>query len=213
MSLGHTSAHGTSDDGAAADDAIAVVGLACRLPGAADPEAFWRLLHEGRSAVATAPADRGFTEALIARTGPDAAARHGAFLSGVDRFDAEFFGMSPREAAAADPQQRLVLELAWEAMEDAGIRPATLRGSRTGVFVGAIADDYAALTLIGGPRSLGRHTLTGLNRGIIANRVSYTFGLHGPSLTVDTARSSARRWCPCPTRIRRARPGSHRRPG
>ncbi|WP_327292735.1 type I polyketide synthase [Streptomyces sp. NBC_01198] len=215
MSLGHTAAHATPDDTGTANtvdtteaadtsgpagtalgvdagsDAIAVIGLACRLPGAAGPAEFWHLLREGRSAVATAPAERGFTRTLIAETGPDAAARFGAFLADVGGFDADFFGMSPREAAAADPQQRLVLELAWEAMEDAGLRPAALRGSRTGVFVGAIADDYAALTRARGPRALGRHTLTGLNRGIIANRVSYTFDLHGPSLTVDTAQSSS----------------------
>ncbi|WUH89343.1 SDR family NAD(P)-dependent oxidoreductase [Streptomyces sp. NBC_00433] len=196
MSLGHTAAHATPDDAGAAQDpgaadAIAVIGLACRLPGAAGPEDFWRLLRDGRSAVATAPAERGFTTAVIAETGPDAAARFGAFLDDVSGFDAEFFGISPREAAATDPQHRLVLELAWEAMEEAGIRPASLRGSRTGVFVGTMADDYAALTRAAAPRSLGRFTLTGLNRGIIANRVSYTFDLHGPSLTVDTAQSSS----------------------
>lgn len=103
--------------------------------------------------------------------------QRGAFLDSIDRFDAEFFGISPREAAAMDPQQRLALELGWEALENAGVLPHSLHGSRTGVFVGAMGDDYAALTHRLGPPALGRHSLTGLNRGVIANRLSYTLGL------------------------------------
>ncbi|HEU5334139.1 MAG TPA: type I polyketide synthase, partial [Actinocrinis sp.] len=167
------------------DSMIAVVGLACRLPGAPDPGAFWRLLDEGRDAVGGAPAGRWQAAAA------SGAARRGAFLDRIDGFDPAFFGISPAEAAAMDPQQRLMLELGWEALEDAGIVPADLAGSGAGVFVGAIASDYAALVGRAGGAAIGRHTLPGLNRGLIANRVSYAFGLRGPSLTVDSAQSSA----------------------
>ncbi|MFE9423306.1 type I polyketide synthase [Kitasatospora sp. NPDC006697] len=162
-------------------DAVAVVGVACRLPGAADPGAFWHLLDGGRSAVGQVPAGR-----FPAGERP---VRAGGFLDQVDRFDHEFFGLSAAEAAAADPQQRLVLELAWEALEDAGLRPEQLRGGPAGVFVGAIGGDYA--TLVARAEAVGRHSLTGLNRGIIANRVSYALDLRGPSLTVDSAQSSS----------------------
>ncbi|MEU8150911.1 beta-ketoacyl synthase N-terminal-like domain-containing protein, partial [Nonomuraea sp. NPDC048901] len=153
---------------------IAIVGLACRLPGASDPEAFWRLLAEGGDAVTRAPEGRS--------------PARGGFLDEVDRFDAAFFGISPREAAEMDPQQRLLLELSWESLEEAGIVPATLTGRRVGVFMGAMAYDYAVLRHRAGP--LTRHTLTGLNRGLLANRISYALGLRGPSLAVDTAQSS-----------------------
>uniref|UniRef100_UPI0037DA4D27 beta-ketoacyl synthase N-terminal-like domain-containing protein n=1 Tax=Streptomyces cellostaticus TaxID=67285 RepID=UPI0037DA4D27 len=168
------------------DQAIAVIGLSCRFPGGAGPAEFWDLLRNGRDAVAEPPADRTHLAAI-----PDGSPRPGGFLPHVDTFDAEFFGISPREAAAMDPQQRLILELAWEALEDAGIVPATLAGTATGVFVGAIADDYAALTHAAGPAATSAHTVTGLHRGIIANRVSYVLGLQGPSIVVDTAQSSS----------------------
>ncbi|MEU7306176.1 SDR family NAD(P)-dependent oxidoreductase, partial [Streptomyces sp. NPDC007206] len=178
------------ESAAAPRDAIAVVGISCRFPQAPDPAAFWRLLIEGESAVTETPADR-----LDSLAAPDpatpAAPRRGGWLDHVDRFDAGFFGISPREAAAMDPQQRLVLELGWEALEEAAVVPGRLRGSRTGVFVGAIWDDYAALARRLGPEAVGRHTLSGLNRGIIANRLSYVLGLRGPSLTVDAGQSSS----------------------
>ncbi|MGW7311623.1 beta-ketoacyl [acyl carrier protein] synthase domain-containing protein, partial [Streptomyces sp. NPDC054835] len=119
--------------------------------------------------------------------------RHGGFLdwSTVTGFDAAFFGIGPREAAAMDPQQRLMLELGWEALQDARMIPGHVAGSRTGVFVGAIWDDYATLLRRQGPGSVGRHALTGLQRGVIANRLSYRLGLRGPSLTVDSAQSSS----------------------
>ncbi|MFJ6217177.1 SDR family NAD(P)-dependent oxidoreductase [Streptomyces sp. NPDC092296] len=158
---------------------IAVIGLACRLPKAPDPAAFWRLLTRGEDAVGPAPGDRG-------QAGAPA---RGAFLAEVDRFDAAFFGISPREAAAMDPQQRLLLELGWEALEEAGIVPGVLAGSRTSVFASAIWDDYAALHHRRGVP--GRHAVTGLHRGILANRLSYVLGLTGPSLTVDAAQSSS----------------------
>ncbi|MEV0537528.1 type I polyketide synthase [Kitasatospora sp. NPDC050463] len=160
-----------------AQDAVAVIGISCRLPGAPDPAAFWTLLREGRSGIGTS--DRWGTP------------QRGGFLDAVDEFDAAYFGIPPREAAAMDPRQRLVLELGVEAVEDAGIPLARLRGSTTGVFVGAIWDDYTTLTHTFGEEALTRHTMTGLHRGIIANRVSYALGLHGPSLTVDTGQSSS----------------------
>uniref|UniRef100_UPI00131DDF83 type I polyketide synthase n=1 Tax=Streptomyces sp. NRRL S-350 TaxID=1463902 RepID=UPI00131DDF83 len=167
------------------DDAIAVVGLSCRLPQAPDPAAFWRLLCEGVDAISDAPTDR-FGDTLAGRPGGRA-----GFLDRIDRFDAAFFGISPREAVTMDPQQRLMLELGWEALEDAGIVPAALAGTRTGVFVGAIWDDYATLLQRSGSRSLTQHTFTGVQRGVIANRVSYTLGLNGPSLTLDAGQSSS----------------------
>ncbi|MFE7515554.1 type I polyketide synthase, partial [Streptomyces sp. NPDC057540] len=168
------------------DRTVAVVGLSCRFPGGAGPAEFWNLLRNGRDALTEPPADRAH---LGVRD--DGSPRPGGFLPRVDAFDAEFFGISPREAAAMDPQQRLVLELAWEALEDAGIVPAALAGSATGVFVGAIADDYAAVTHAAGPEATSAHTVTGLHRGIIANRVSYALGLQGPSMVIDSAQSSS----------------------
>ncbi|GAA0952513.1 type I polyketide synthase [Actinocorallia libanotica] len=162
---------------------VAVIGVACRLPGAPDPAALWNLLAEGRSAIRETPRERA-----TALEPGHPGTRFGGYLEDIAGFDTEFFGISPLEAAATDPQQRLVLELAWEALEDAGIVPATLRDTATGVFVGAIADEYAVLSRTSEP---GRHTLTGTTRGIIANRVSYTLGLTGPSIAVDTAQSSS----------------------
>ncbi|MFE4612983.1 beta-ketoacyl synthase N-terminal-like domain-containing protein, partial [Streptomyces niveus] len=177
-----------------AETPIAVVGLACRLPGAPDPATFWSNLRDGVDAVTTTPADRWDADDFYDADGDapgKVPTRRGGYLDQVDRFDAAFFGISPREAAAMDPQQRLVLELAWEALENAGIVPDSLRGSRTGVYVGAIWDDYATLLHQHGPEHIGRHTVTGLHRSIIANRVSYLLGLHGPSLAVDTGQSSS----------------------
>ncbi|MFP3991525.1 beta-ketoacyl synthase N-terminal-like domain-containing protein, partial [Streptomyces sp. E11-3] len=169
----------------AESEPIAVIGMSCRLPGASGPAAFWELLTEGSSAITEAPPGRW--DGSEAETGPV----RGGFLGGADEFDAAFFGISPREAAAMDPQQRLVLELAWEALEDSGIVPATLRGSRTAVFVGTLRDDYTNLLYLHGTDAVTQHTMTGVNRGIIANRVSYYLGLRGPSLTVDAAQSSS----------------------
>ncbi|MEU3251207.1 beta-ketoacyl synthase N-terminal-like domain-containing protein [Streptomyces sp. NPDC006997] len=161
----------------AVGEPIAVVGMACRLPGADTPDAYWSLLSEGREAVGDPVPGR--TERR----------RRAAFLPQVDRFDAAFFGISPAEAAAMDPQQRLVLELAWEALEQARIVPAALEGSQAGVFVGAITGDYALLHDRAGGG--GRHDVTGTHRSLIANRVSHLLGLRGPSLTVDSGQSSS----------------------
>ncbi|WP_159058940.1 type I polyketide synthase, partial [Streptomyces caeruleatus] len=170
-------------DGKADAGEIAVVGLSCRLPKAAGPAEFWRLLRDGVDAIGEAPHDRW--------VGDTHSPRRGGFLDQIDHFDADFFGISPKEAVAMDPRQRLLLELSWEALEDTRIVPATLRGSRTGVFVGAMGDDYAVLMGRLGQETIGQHTLTGSSRAIIANRVSRFLGLRGPSLTVDTAQSSS----------------------
>ncbi|GAA0440340.1 hypothetical protein Acor_12860 [Acrocarpospora corrugata] len=158
---------------------VAVVGLSCRLPQADTPERFWRLLRDGVDAVTAPPAGR-WPDAETPGRG------RGGFVDDVDRFDAAFFGISPHEAAAMDPQQRLVLELAWEALENARVAPTALRDAAAGVFIGAISNDHAAL--LGEP---GRHTYTGANRAMIANRVSYFLGLRGPSLTLDAGQSSS----------------------
>ncbi|WP_325116457.1 type I polyketide synthase [Streptomyces sp. GMR22] len=155
------------------------------MPGASTPDEFRQLLRNGESAITEIPADRYADELR------DAGIRFGGFVERAAEFDPEFFGISPREARAMDPQQRLALELCWEALENAGLVPARLDGSRTGVFIGAIADDYAALVHRGEPAAITQHTLTGLNRGIIANRVSYALGLRGPSVAVDTGQSSS----------------------
>ncbi|MGH2872989.1 MAG: polyketide synthase, partial [Solirubrobacteraceae bacterium] len=168
---------------------MAVIGLACRLPGAANPDELWELLRAGRDAIADIPAERlallgvGSAEALAPGL------RHGGFVAQVDRFDARFFGISPREAAAMDPQQRLALELGWEALEDAGIVPGTLAGSRSAVYVGAIASDYAELVASAAGDAVPRQAFTGTQRSIIANRISYFLGLGGPSMAVDTGQS------------------------
>ncbi|MGA4844508.1 type I polyketide synthase [Streptomyces sp. G45] len=170
------------------------MGVSCRLPRAADPRAFWELLREGRSGITDVPESRWDARRLL---DPDPAApgrittTRGGYLDDVAGFDADFFGIAPSEAAMMDPQQRLMLELGWEALEDAGIVPADLAGSRTGVFVGAIWDDYALRLYKHGVQRVNHHSVTGLHRGIIANRLSYTLGLQGPSLAVDAAQSSS----------------------
>nr|ALD82521.1 polyketide synthase [Nannocystis sp. MB1016] len=172
---------------------IAIVGMACRIPRAPDVAAFWRLLHDGIDAIGEVPAERGW-DALLAGRGVSPAeqsvVRRGAFLARIDGFDPMFFGISPREAAEMDPQQRLMLELAWEALEDGGIAPRSLTGTATGVFAGAIWADYEDLLYRRGAAALGPYTVTGSHYSIIANRISYVLGLQGPSLTIDSACSS-----------------------
>ncbi len=162
---------------------IAVIGIGCRFPGADGPDAFWTLLREGRDAIGEVPAGR---RAIVAF---DEGAR-GGFLERVDEFDADFFGLSPREATPMDPQQRLLLEVAWEALEDAGQAPERLAGSATGVFVGIATNDYGRLG--GGDDQPGEvYRITGNAASIAANRVSYLFDFRGPSLAIDTACSSS----------------------
>ncbi|WP_328432110.1 thioester reductase domain-containing protein [Streptomyces sp. NBC_00453] len=175
---------------------IAVVGVGCRFPGSGGGvEGFWDLLTRGGSGVGLVPGDRWDVEAFF-DADPEVPgrtyARHGGFVDGVREFDAGLFGIPPREAVRVDPQHRLVLEVVWEALEHAGVAPDSLRGSRTGVFVGMGGSDYERLTASGGDVSgLDGYTATGGALNFAANRVSYVLGLEGPSLVVDTACSSS----------------------
>ena len=172
---------------------IAVVGLACRLPGAPDAEAYWHLLDEGGDAIREVPKSRWRLDDYY-DPDPDRPSkmhtRWGGFLEQVDRFDADFFGIPPAEASQVDPQQRLMLELAWEALEDAGIPSDTLRGAAVGVFAGAWRSDYGLLAALRGSPATN-HSATGQSSSVIAGRISYAFGFEGPSLVVDTACSSS----------------------
>ena len=177
----------------AASDAIAIVGAACRLPGASDTAAFWELLASGRDAIGEVPADRWNGQAFF-DPDPQAADRMstkwGGFLDAIGDFDADFFGVSPREATWTDPQQRLLMHAAWEALEDAAIVPSALRGSRTGVYIGASTFDYCQLQLHQ-PHGIDGYLGTGTTNCILANRLSYFFDFRGPSLAIDTACSSS----------------------
>ncbi|MET0647637.1 MAG: type I polyketide synthase [Pyrinomonadaceae bacterium] len=173
---------------------VAVIGMACRFPGGCDtPEQFWGLLAEGRAATAEVPDARWDAEEFY---DPDPAApgkmatRRGGFLGDVDGFDPHFFGISPRESASLDPQQRLLLEVAWEAFENAGLPPERVYHSQTGVFVGITCFDHA-IRLAASPENFGAYAGTGSALNMAAGRLSYFFGLTGPSLAIDTACSSS----------------------
>jgi acyl transferase domain-containing protein/acyl carrier protein len=174
-------------------EAIAIIGIGCRFPGAQDARAFWSLLRNGVDAIREVPADRFNLHDFF---DPDPAApgkmvtRWGGFIEQVDQFDAHFFGISPREAARMDPQQRLLLEAAWEALEDAGQVRERLAGTSTGVFIGISNNDYGRIQF-NDPDRIDAYAGTGNALSIAANRISYVFDFRGPSIAIDTACSSS----------------------
>ncbi|MFJ6836914.1 type I polyketide synthase [Streptomyces sp. NPDC091209] len=174
---------------------IAITAMACRYPGGSNsPEELWELLSNDGDALSEFPADRGWDLDNLFSDDPDepntSITREGGFLAGATTFDADFFGISPREATAMDPQQRVLLETTWETFERAGIDPATLRGSRSGVFVGINGSDYLT-PLVEAAEDYAGHLGTGNAASVMSGRLSYTFGLEGPAVTIDTACSAS----------------------
>ena len=177
-----------------ADEPIAIVAVSCRFPGAPDPEAFWEVLSGGVDAIREVPEDRFDIDEFYdpdPETAGKTYTRFGGFLDGIDGFDPEFFGISPREAVWIEPQQRLMLETAWEGLERAGLSPAALRGSRTGIFVGVGANEYAHLLSSESIEKIEPYFITGNALNAISGRVAFALGLEGPAVAVDTACSSA----------------------
>ena len=174
------------------EEDIAVIGIGCRLPGGLhSPEQLWDFLVQGGDAITQVPADRWQWPSGIDPCRSHPGIDRGGFLADIARFDARFFRVTPREAELMDPQQRILLELTWETLEDAGVPPNTLRETKTGVFVGASGSDYALLLQKSSDGDLDAHVGTGGATAILANRISYFYDLRGPSVTVDTACSSS----------------------
>ena len=172
---------------------IAIIGMGCRFPGGiADAEGLWEMLRDGKDVTSEVPPAR---KAQLGDLPPGADGKiwkqKGGFLDNVDGFDADFFEISPREAITMDPQQRLVLEVAWEALEDAGVPPDRLARSQTGVYLGTSTHDYLQLQTLSGLSAIDSYFGTGTSPSLLSGRVSYFLGLHGPSLAVDTACSSS----------------------
>ncbi|OBK41726.1 polyketide synthase [Mycobacterium sp. 1245111.1] len=179
---------------ARSDEPIAIIAVSCRFPGAPNPEAFWDLLSGGVNAIREVPEDR-FDIDEFYDPDPDSPGktytRFGGFLDGIDGFDPEFFGISPREAVWIEPQQRLMLETVWEGLERAGYSPAALRGSRTGVFAGVAANEYAHLLSAESIDKIEPYFITGNALNAISGRVAFALGFEGPAVAVDTACSSS----------------------
>jgi polyketide synthase PksN len=174
--------------------AIAVIGMSCRFPGAADYKAFWENLKKGKSSITEVPSSRWDWEAFWGDPKTEtnkSNSKWGGFLEGVDHFDPAFFGLSPREVERMDPQQRIMLELTWSCFEDAAVRPSGLSGKKVGVFLGVFNFDYKELQERNNLLSIEAHHSTGTAAAIIANRVSYYFNFKGPSISMDTACSSS----------------------
>lgn len=178
------------------NEPIAIIGIGCRYPGGADtPEKFWKIFKEGIDTITEVPPDRWDIDAYY---DPDKNApgkmytRYGGFIDHVDLFDPQFFGISPREAEDMDPQQRISLEVTWEALENAGIPPSTLKGTKTGVFMGICFNDYAQLIVKSGDiDAVDNYYSTGNHYSVAAGRISYILGLEGPAMALDTACSSS----------------------
>lgn len=174
---------------------IAIIGMSCRFPGAPNLESYWELIRDARCGMSPIPRDRWDNDSFFSAAGGPGrtTVTNGGFLEAIDQFDASFFGITPREAAKMDPQQRLLLEVTWEALEHAGLAPERTAGSRTGVFIGVGAADYAKVPMAMDDYygQIDAHCGTGNALSIAANRLSYIFDWHGPSLIVDTACSSS----------------------
>ncbi len=179
----------------ATTEPIAIIGTGCRFPGRAnDPESFWQILRDGVDTIQEVPSDRWNVDAYYDPT-PETPGktytRKGGFLSKIDEFDAEFFGLHPREVTSMDPQQRLLLEVSWEALENAGIAPDKLTGSKSGVFLGISVNEYGQQALFDSPTDIDVYAATGNALSVAAGRLSYSLGWQGPAMVVETACSSS----------------------